>query len=86
MTRTEILDTLLDVAREVLDEDELSFAERTRFEEIESWDSSNHLRMVVRMEAALGIRFENSDLLRLKVVGDLVSVIERRQLEARSAG
>lgn len=86
MTRTEILHTLLDVARDVLDEDELSFDERTQFDEIESWDSSNHLRMVVRMEATLGIRFENSDLLRLKVVGDLVSVIERRQAEARSAG
>jgi len=86
MTRTEILDTLLDVARDVLEEDELSFDERTRFEEIESWDSFNHLRMVVRMEAALGIRFDNSDLLRLKVVDDLVSVIERRQAKARTAG
>ncbi len=79
MTRTEILETLLSVARDVLDEEELSFDESTHFDEIESWDSSNHLRMVVRMEAALGIRFENSDLLRLKVVGDLISVIERRQ-------
>jgi acyl carrier protein len=80
MTRAEILEILLNVARDVLDEEELSFNERTSFDEIESWDSSNHLRMVVRMEAALGIRFENSDLLRLKLVGDLVSVIERRQI------
>ena len=86
MTRTEILKTLLDVARDVLEEEQLSFDERTRFEEIESWDSFNHLRMVVSMEAALGIRFDNSDLMRLKVVGDLVSVIERRQAEARPAG
>jgi acyl carrier protein len=86
MTRAEILETLLGVGRAVLDEEELSFDERTSFEEIASWDSSNHLRRVVRMEATLGIRFENSDLLRLKVVGDLVSVIERRQAEARSAG
>ena len=86
MTRTEILKTLLDVARDVLEEDQLSFDERTRFEEIESWDSFNHLRMVVSMEAALGIRFDNSDLMRLKVVADLVSIIERRQAEARPAG
>jgi len=86
MTRTEILKTLLDVARDVLEEEQLSFDERTRFEEIESWDSFNHLRMVVSMEAALGIRFDNSDLMRLKVVADLVSIIERRQAEARTAG
>ena len=86
MTRAGILETLLNVARAVLDEEDLSFDERTSFDEIESWDSANHLRMVVRMEATLGIRFENSDLLRLKVVGDLVSVIERRQAEARSTG
>jgi len=86
MTRAEILQTLLSIARDVLDEEELSFDERTPFELLESWDSSNHLRMVVRMEAAMGIRFGNSDLLRLKVVGDLVSVIERRQAEARSTG
>lgn len=85
MTRAEIVETLLAVARDVLDEDSLVFDEATSFEAIDSWDSSNHLRMVVRMEKSFGIRFGNADLLRLSVVGDLVSVIEKRRAEALGA-
>ena len=79
MNRTQILHTLLNIARQVLDEPALSFDEGTPFEEIENWDSLNHLRMVVQMEATFELQFGNSDLLRLKRVGDLISVIERRR-------
>ena len=81
MTRAEILSLLVATARDVFEEPALAFDESTSFEEIESWDSASHLRMVVRMEKAFGIRFGNADLMRLSVVGDLVSVVERRQRE-----
>lgn len=82
MPRDEILAILIDCARKAFGEPELAFEESTRFDEIEAWDSANHLRMVVSMERAFGIRFANADLMRLDVVGDLSAVIERRYAEA----
>jgi acyl carrier protein len=79
MTRVELLQTLLAVARAELDEEDLEFDESTPFAQIESWDSFTHLAMVVGMEKAFQIRFENSDLMRLKIVADLLDVIERRR-------
>jgi acyl carrier protein len=79
MTRLEILQQLITLARRVFDEDEVSFDESTPFEAIDDWDSANHVHMVVAMEKAFAIRFDLASLQRLHKVADLVDIIEQRR-------
>lgn len=75
MTREELLPTLLDIARDVLDEDDLAFSGETSFDEIEEWDSLNHIHMVVRMEKVFSIRFDTTKLQSIEKVQDLLDII-----------
>jgi len=77
MTRGELLTTLLEISRDVLDEDDLTFTDETLFENIEEWDSLNHIHMVVRMEKVFGIRFDTSELQSVVKVGDLLDIVAR---------
>ena len=75
MNRSDILQTLLEIARDVLDEDDLEFSPETLFDDIEEWDSLNHINMVVRMEKAFGIRFDTARLKGIVKVQDLIDLI-----------
>jgi len=75
MTRADLLPTVLDIARRVTDEDDLSFDGDTTFEEIEEWDSLNHVHMVVQMEKTFGIRFDPARLQSVAKVQDLLDII-----------
>jgi acyl carrier protein len=76
MTREKLLPTLLDIARDVTGEDDLEFTAQTPFEDIEEWDSLNHVHMVVGMEDTFGIRFNDPSRLQAVVkVQDLLDII-----------
>lgn len=75
MLRSDLLPTLLEIARDVTDEDDLSFDETTPFDLIKEWDSLNHVHMVVRMEKEFGIRFDTSRLQDMTKVQDLLDII-----------
>ncbi|HNY32690.1 MAG TPA: acyl carrier protein [Fibrobacteria bacterium] len=75
MTRSELLPTLLEIARDITDTDDLEFDASTPFEKIEEWDSLNHIHMIVRMEKVFGVRFEASRLQGIQKVQDLLDII-----------
>jgi acyl carrier protein len=76
MTRDALLPALLGIARKVTGEDDLEFDAGTKFEDIEEWDSLNHIHMVVGMEDAFGIRFNDPSRLQSVVrVQDLLDLI-----------
>jgi acyl carrier protein len=79
LSRAQILETLIVLARKTFDEDELSFAEDTLFEDLDAWDSFNHIHMVVAMEKAFQIRFGIGELQQLTRVADLIDIIERHR-------
>jgi acyl carrier protein len=76
MSRTEILQHLVELAREVFDEEDLDFRADTRFEDLDAWDSMNHVRMVVAMERRFEVRFGVGELQRVERVSDLLDLIE----------
>jgi acyl carrier protein len=76
MTRSDLLTALLEIARNVTGEEDLVFDGGTPFEKIEEWDSLNHVHMVVGMEKAFGIRFNDAGRLQgITRIQDLLDII-----------
>jgi acyl carrier protein len=46
--------------------------------EVAEWDSLGHIRLMVAIEQAFGIKFSTSEISNLANVGELVAVIEKK--------
>ncbi len=76
MTRDDLLPVLLKIARDVTDDEQLTFAAETPFAKIEAWDSMNHVHILVGMEDTFRIRFNDAvSLQSVVIVQDLLDII-----------
>ena len=70
------LETVQEILREVLLDDELVVEPETTAEDVEGWDSLAHVTIILKVEQAFGIRFRISDVAELQNVGELLQLIE----------
>ena len=66
------------IFREVFDDEEIAVRPETTARDIDGWDSLSHVNLIVTIEARLGIRFDQKELLTFKNVGDMMAAIERK--------
>lgn len=74
----EILASLTEIFQDVLDDDELVLGAATTAQDVENWDSLNHVRLMLTVERKFGVKFSAAEIGRLKNVGDLVALIQNR--------
>jgi acyl carrier protein len=48
--------------------------------DVEGWNSLGHLQLIVRLEQELNLSFELDELIEMQSVGDIVRIVEQRQL------
>jgi acyl carrier protein len=75
MNKEKILETILAISHDVFDDEDVDFTLDTLFKDIPEWDSLNHMHMVVKMEKAFGIRFQQAELQGLVRISDIVGII-----------
>jgi acyl carrier protein len=75
MTREEILNTVQDIFRDIFDDQSLEIKDSTSAEEIEDWDSMNHLNLVSAIEKKFSIRFALGELQTLNNVGAMIDLM-----------
>jgi acyl carrier protein len=75
MDRNEILNTVNNVFIDVLDDDSLVLTEATTANDVEEWDSLNHIQLVVAIERQFKIRFASQEILSWQNVGEMVDSI-----------
>ncbi len=78
MTKEEIYEKLDEVFQDVFDDDEIHVSAETTANDIEDWDSLEHINLVVAVEAAFGIKFNMNEVVSFQNVGEMVDVIEQR--------
>lgn len=78
MTIAAIYARLTPVFREVFDDDTIVLSPQTTAEDIEGWDSVNHIRLVVTIETEFGVKFTVQEIAEAANVGEFVSLIERK--------
>jgi acyl carrier protein len=82
--KQEILSEIAEVIRDVLDLPELSVDRGTSAENVEGWDSFNHINIVVAIEARFRIKIHTAEIEEVKNVGELVDLVAGK-LSARKA-
>ncbi len=75
MTREEIFNGVQDIFRDIFDEDDLIIQDTTSSDEIEDWDSLNHINLVSAIEKEFKIKFALGELMSLKDVGAMIDLI-----------
>jgi len=75
-----ILEQVQTLFRDVFDDETLIITPLTSAKDIEDWDSLTHIQLVTRIEKHFKIRFTVSEVTKLKVVGDLITLIETKTL------
>ena len=75
MTREEVFNGVQDIFRDIFDENELIISDTTSSDEIEDWDSLNHINLVSAIEKEFEIRFSLGELMTLKDVGAMVDLM-----------
>ena len=78
MTREEIFDGVNEVFRDVFDDDEITVGEETTADDIEDWDSLEHINLIVAIEKKFNIKFTMGEVTGMKNVGEMVTIISER--------
>lgn len=79
MTSDETLNRVREVLKDVLDDDALEVGARTVASDVDGWDSLNHVRIMISIEKAFGIRFSAAETKKLANVGELVKLIDAKK-------
>ena len=69
---------LNEVFRDVFDDDSITVGPRTTADDIEDWDSLEHITLISAVERAFKMKFKMSEISSMKNVGEMVSIIEQR--------
>lgn len=75
MTREEAYERLAEVFREVFDDDTITLCDTTTADDIEDWDSFEHINLVVAVEEEFGFKIPMGKTVTMKNVGEMVDII-----------
>lgn len=78
MTNVEVLERLTNVFRSVFDDEEINITRETTADDIEDWDSLEHINLLVAVEQEFNMKFNMNEVGNMKNVGDMVDIIISR--------
>ena len=75
MTREDVFERLNGVFREVFDDDSIVVNDETTADDIEDWDSFEHINLVVAVEDEFSFKIPMGKVVTMKNVGEMVDII-----------
>jgi len=75
VTPENILEKLIDVFRDVFDDDSLALTRTTTAQDIEEWDSLNQIKLILGCEKAFSLRLKPREINTLPDIGAMVDHI-----------
>ncbi len=66
------------IFRDVFDDDTLVITDSTNAEDIEDWDSLEHINLIMAMEKEFGLKFNLQEIGELANVGEMADLIGRK--------
>lgn len=78
MEKSQILDEVQAIFRDVLDNEEIVLANETTADDIEEWDSLTHIQLIVAIEKHFKIKFTSKEILSWQNVGEMIDCIANK--------
>jgi acyl carrier protein len=78
MNKNNIKEKLQSVFVDVFDDEDLRISNSTNSDDIEEWDSLNHIALVLSIEKCFNIRFMTGEVISLKDVGEMIQLLEEK--------
>jgi acyl carrier protein len=78
MNEKQIYERLNEVFRDVFDDDDITVNADTTADDIDDWDSIEHINLVGAVEDEFGLRFKMGEVSGMKNVGEMVDIIMKR--------
>ena len=75
MTREEVFATLNEVFQDVFDDESITVNEETTADDIEDWDSLEHIHLIAAVEQEFGMKFTMGQVVTMKNVGEMADII-----------
>ena len=75
MTREEVFARLNEVFRDVFDDEEITVSDATTADDIEEWDSLEHINLLAAVEQEFGMKFNMGQVVSMKHVGEMADII-----------
>ncbi len=78
MSKEEIYERINNVFRDVFDDDSIEVNAETTSNDIEDWDSLEHINLIVAIEHEFNMKFNMNEVTTMKNVGEMVDIILNR--------
>ena len=75
MTREDVYERLNNVFRDVFDDESIVVEDATTSDDIEDWDSFEHINLVVAVEEEFNFKIPMGKVVTMKNVGEMVDII-----------
>ncbi len=75
MSREEVFAKLNEVFQDVFDDDTITVADTTTADDIEEWDSLEHINLIAAVEQEFGMKFNMGQVVSMKNVGEMADII-----------
>ena len=76
---SQMLEQLNEVFQDVFEDEDLQVQAQTSARDIDDWDSLMHVNLVLAVESRFDVRFTSTEVARLKDVGELMALVEKKQ-------
>ena len=75
MTREQTFEKLNEVFRDVFDDDSICVTDTTTSDDIEDWDSLEHINLIAAVEQEFGMKFNMGQVVTMKNLGEMADII-----------
>ncbi len=75
MSREEVFATLNEVFQDVFDDTSITVKDETTSEDIDGWDSLEHINLIAAVEQEFGMKFSMGQVVTMKNVGEMADII-----------
>ncbi len=80
MSQAEIYSQLTPIFHDIFDDDSIVLTPETSATDIDSWDSFNHINLVIAIQKAFAVKFSTAELEQVATVGDIVALLEKKSV------
>ena len=78
MDRGKITEMLNEVFRDVFDNEDIAITDSTTADDIEEWDSLEHISLISAVEKTFKMRFSMKEVSGMKNVGEMIDILCER--------